>query len=596
MKKTIAFVLLLMAAMPFSYFVVQEYPNATSSTGAFTARNPATLAYDGNWNTFAQDADGGVVSYVYLNYSKLVRPSNETVDLAGTIWQTKGGMPAPLAPQTSNVTISFGNCNVNYTAAATYELRIALNDEPTLGIGSSYNQWQCRKAGLSTYVTLTNRQGGNAAATATAYEGWLFWDVQPRSNITVTCGNGCAAVKINGTTNGTIDLPYIPSADYLIEAEPLAGYVFSSWTDDNSFCTQGNTMSANTTASLTKGTCTITANFAIAPVTTCMNLTIANATYQMSKNISINGSTCINVQNTNITLNCNGYSITGNNSTATYGIFSDKNTTVIKNCVISNFQDGIRFNLADNGEINNVSASTTHSAGNGIYFNASSGNMLLNSRLSGTASRTLNMDGLYNNDNTIRNNTFINTKPSGAATLIYVGGQSNILLLNNFTEPSSASGMYAETAETTSNQFNATYEGKLQGNIWANVMNGSVEVKGNEASSIAGLYIGSSGTGYPYYEDTAFYKVSEYVVDWAPLTNILASTCIYGGSGNWLIQLSDHCNFTASTNIGSNYFVLNGSGTLSWLDLTWSGRGMQMASVGSAMMWNKGMTWFNFTG
>ena len=105
---------------------------------------------------------------------------------------------------------------------------------------------------------------------------------------------------------------------------------------------------------------------------TCGNLSVANYVCTLYFNQSINGSDCFNVQAQNVTIECNGLSITGDDSNNTYGIFSNQFNTTIENCNISNFATGIYFNGADNGTISNTSASTTYPAagndGYGIYL------------------------------------------------------------------------------------------------------------------------------------------------------------------------------------------------------------------------------------
>ena len=50
--------------------------------------------------------------------------------------------------------------------------------------------------------------------------------------------------------------------------------------------------------------------------------------------------TCFNVTAANVTINCNGFTITGNNASSYYGITTNAFNTTIKNCNIQNFSTG----------------------------------------------------------------------------------------------------------------------------------------------------------------------------------------------------------------------------------------------------------------
>lgn len=270
--------LLLLSAMPFSYYCYQEtatnttscglvsdYPGSYLVNGTFAARQPGSSAYDANYLTYAQDADGGVVSYIYVDYYRPTRPSNETVDLASTLWQNKGGRVLPFLPDTVNSSFP-SQCDYPYNSTVTFKLRIALNDEPAAGIGESYNYWSCYDAKtFGQYYVVNQRGGGTASDHARGYEEGLWWNIQPRSNLTLACGTGCANVTINNTTSNTsvlFDVPYLPLTNEPIRAEALPGYQFSNWSDDGgAYCTQASANNSNTTASLKKASCTITANF-----------------------------------------------------------------------------------------------------------------------------------------------------------------------------------------------------------------------------------------------------------------------------------------------------------------------------------------------
>ncbi|VVB58145.1 Right handed beta helix region [Candidatus Anstonella stagnisolia] len=110
----------------------------------------------------------------------------------------------------------------------------------------------------------------------------------------------------------------------------------------------------------------------------CGVLNVPNTAFNLTGSVSINGSTCFNVTAQNITLDCTGYSVSGDNTTSTYGIYSNQFNTAIKNCNISNFATGIYFSGATNGTIQNTNASSTNAAGGlsgkGLRFDSGANN------------------------------------------------------------------------------------------------------------------------------------------------------------------------------------------------------------------------------
>ena len=118
------------------------------------------------------------------------------------------------------------------------------------------------------------------------------------------------------------------------------------------------------------------------------------------------------------------------------------------------------------------------------------------------------------------------------------------------------------------NYFNGTYAGKNQGNVWANVMNGSVEVYGALASSIPGLSIGSTGSGVPYTQASSKSKLNGYSTDYAPLTDACGCMDLTAVNGVCTLksnQITTSTCFTAKvTNVTvdcNGYSILGNSST-----------------------------------
>ncbi|MCX6769354.1 MAG: right-handed parallel beta-helix repeat-containing protein, partial [Candidatus Micrarchaeota archaeon] len=89
----------------------------------------------------------------------------------------------------------------------------------------------------------------------------------------------------------------------------------------------------------------------------------------INTNVSSNQSSAIYIDGgTGVSVDCQGRSMTGRNLTGTYGIYSNQQGTIVKNCQISNFQHGIFFDEVDYGTIQDTVANTTRAAGVGIYI------------------------------------------------------------------------------------------------------------------------------------------------------------------------------------------------------------------------------------
>ncbi|VVB53659.1 Right handed beta helix region [uncultured archaeon] len=87
---------------------------------------------------------------------------------------------------------------------------------------------------------------------------------------------------------------------------------------------------------------------------------------------SANG-TCFTITADNVTLDCAGHKITGNNATSSYGVYIAKNNVAVKNCEITNFSSGTYMTSVTGGLIYNNTAH--HNGGSplagGIYtFNS----------------------------------------------------------------------------------------------------------------------------------------------------------------------------------------------------------------------------------
>ena len=386
-----------------------------------------------------------------------------------------------------------------------------------------------------------------------------------------------------------------------------------------------------------------------------VSLIMPNYVCNVTQNLNSTG-TCFNVQASNVTIQGNGFSITGTNATGSYGVYSNQANTTIKNCVVSNFSTGISLFKANGSSISNVtiisSLSATLLSSDAMYLSISNSrfnstlspngavastsitgnnsnitntvmeayqNTLLlggansivrNCTLTARASIAINLagyssyltvansylqaatlhtlymwgpsyslianntirldDGAVGNvletqfgnggkNNTLANNTFI--APNGATALGSVDGSMGgyTVYWNDFTN---VAGTYC-SGDAPGTNFSGMVNGQLEGNIYSGVLSGAVQVFGTVASSgFPGLYIGSSGSGYPYNNVTSFGKFNctnsasnKGTGDFAPLTPNLGCTCGVLSVPNYVCALlrnqakSNTCFTVAATNV-----------------------------------------------
>ncbi len=174
---------------------------------------------------------------------------------------------------------------------------------------------------------------------------------------------------------------------------------------------------------------------------------LCSGTYNMDDSES-NGAILVN--SSNLILNCNGSTITGNSGSKGIGIFADNKTNVtISGCKISTYKYGMYFNDSSNiSLLNNTLNTSFFSSGSGINFKLSQNNTLINNTIKSgyiyglslqSCSETLVIDNIVQSqilhgidfylspNNTLKNNT-IHSCPIG---IQFWPNSSNNLLFNN---------------------------------------------------------------------------------------------------------------------------------------------------------------------
>lgn len=600
--------------------------------------------------------------------------SNNTIDGAGNIGMTFWGIAA--AGRQANNNIIANNTFRNSTTHLKFITQAGNN---TFYLNNFSN------TGLTPTYYINDSNGTNI------YN--FTVDSKSQGNIYANVIDG--SIDIYGETNSSIPNLYIGNT-----SGPYDGFPYNS------------TNSQSKILGLATDYAPLTPRSSAIGNLTCRTLGSAGTTYNMTSSLTTTGTTCFTVTAANVTLDCKGFSITGDNTAATYAIYTNQFNTTIRNCNVSGYTIGIYLDGADNGTVDQINASATgtryglalasnavnntlaniwaNSSGftallvqqssynnisNSVFISAASAaptvsfddgdyntlsnvsssgskggagislssgsnnnNILYSSGASNTSygvaidsssncivtnlssssnsgiglffkcvNCTLSNSTIISNtsvglgldytrdsiirdneikgkdntngafaiyatsitfqyNNTIANNTvnggqglyamtlainstIINNTFLNATKLLYLpaGASNNVICLNNFTNIGNSSlndTLYYMQDLNGSNFFNCTFGGKNQGNRYGNVMNGSVIVAGDVASSITGLNIGTRGSGYPYNNSTSQGKLIGAIVDYAPLTYtsqlvpVMSSVEILNPSGGYTFAFS----------------------------------------------------------
>jgi hypothetical protein len=294
-----------------------------------------------------------------------------------------------------------------------------------------------------------------------------------------------------------------------------------------------------------------TANVTGIMISACQNLSNASQSYTLNQSVSSNG-TCFNVTAPNVQLACVwGAALTGNNSTNTYGVYSDQNNTTVKNCIITNFDDAIYFNGTTNGSISNVVANSTHSRGDtsgiGILLNESmninilsvsanslhskayslwSSNNITLTTSTGVSEAEIALFLLGSSNDTIAGNYFSTRSTMSTDGTVYITSNSSFDIFANNTFTSTSASL---------NSARPVYADSFQNSIFSNNTLASI------STSTPAFYLAATSGNNTFYEN-----------------NITSPIWINDANG------TNNYNYTTSygANIGNIYYFANG--TASW--------------------------------
>jgi len=192
-------------------------------------------------------------------------------------------------------------------------------------------------------------------------------------------------------------------------------------------------------------------------ITECFNADIANTIYTLTTDLVGNQSDgkCINITAVNVTINGNGYSLTGNHPGNTHGIYGlAMGYVTVENITISNYSKGIR--LSGSPTIRNCSVTSGNAFG-GDFFDVSQALWLVfenNTATDPTGGHRF-LWGQSVTHGIVRNNRFGETS---AGTAVYFREPENISVYNNtFTSSNTLNGLVMEDMQDYSQVYNNTF-------------------------------------------------------------------------------------------------------------------------------------------
>lgn len=125
---------------------------------------------------------------------------------------------------------------------------------------------------------------------------------------------------------------------------------------------------------------------------------------------------------------------------------------------------------------------------------------------------------IFANGGRVFNNKFFGSSSTARISASTTNSGLGIYAANNFT---CQIGTCVTDANGT-NKYNGTYMAQNQGNIWQNIANGTLKVRGIlPSASVPNYYLGVTGNGYPYNNSTSLGKFSCNFAgcgDYSPLT------------------------------------------------------------------------------
>jgi len=289
-------------------------------------------------------------------------------------------------PEINNTDTNVSETNETAVTQSTEDDETSFSETGASGESSSTGSEDCEPSKSCSYYYDLNQCGD---------------DLSDGCNDTLSC-NSCA----NGRAcqNGNCVVLECTSNSSCAYLNSLCGYGICNSTNK---CQQSFNLSGT---NCPEGICNGAGVCVSININSCINLNQSNKKYVL--NLSIENDTltdaCIKILAENITLDCQGYSITSSNDAA--GIYSNSSSTTIKNCNVNMGDNsggyGMYLEQANNSHIYNNSLNSQYA---GLFLEETSDSLIENNTINFNYDKGIHLLMSYNNtikDNIINNGSF----------------------------------------------------------------------------------------------------------------------------------------------------------------------------------------------
>ena len=241
--------------------------------------------------------------------------------------------------------------------------------------------------------------------------------------------------------------------------------------------------------------------FAQTTISSCGILNIAGETFILNQNISTSG-TCFTIEADDITLDGNGFTITGD-GTGVGVELSFRTGVTVKNLTIVSFDRGMRgiFGGLPGGNI--ITGNTISGNSAGIDFNSGVNNSIIGNTVSGNASNEgISLNGGENNSiigNTVTDNSSggitINSSDGNSITGNTVSGSTNTGIAIISSNNNDVSNNDLSNNVGTGIRLNTSSNNNISGNSISNSNNDGISLFLSNSNSISDNTVSGSGNG-----------------------------------------------------------------------------------------------------
>jgi len=147
----------------------------------------------------------------------------------------------------------------------------------------------------------------------------------------------------------------------------------------------------------------------------------------LTEDISTRNIDCLLISNSNVTLDCRGFTINGVTGTDSVGVRVTNDGVTVKNCIISNFEIGIKLEDSDGSTVTKNTL-TSNILGIVLESNSDDNTITANTSTGSDSDGIMIMSSKFNK---IARNTFIQNEDHG---IRISDSDSNMITLNNATK------------------------------------------------------------------------------------------------------------------------------------------------------------------